>query len=180
MATTRHIALLRGINVGGNNIIKMADLRASFAAMGFTDVATLIQSGNVAFSAAASAKARLVKIIEETLSERFGYRSRIVLISARELEQVIAQAPAGFGRQPERYRYDVLFVKAPLTSAEALRQVPTRAGVDDVHAGRHALYFRRLISKATQSHLPRLIQLPLYQSVTIRNWNTTTTLARMF
>jgi uncharacterized protein (DUF1697 family) len=48
-----------------------------------------------------------------------------------------------------------------------------------VHASEHALYFQRLISKATQSHLPKLIQRPVYKSITIRNWNTTTRLLTM-
>jgi uncharacterized protein (DUF1697 family) len=175
----RHVALLRGINVGGNNLIKMLDLRASFEGMGFTDVATYIQSGNVTFTSKLADKTRLEKTIETTLSEAFGYASRVVLVSAAELARVLAQAPAGFGKQPDRHRYDVLFVKAPLAAGEVLRQLTPRPGVDAVHAGQHALYFQRLISKASQSHLTKLIQLPVYKSITIRNWNTTNKLLAM-
>jgi uncharacterized protein (DUF1697 family) len=57
--------------------------------------------------------------------------------------------------------------------------VPTRQGVDEVHAGRGVLYWSRLISRAAQSHLSKVVSLPIYQSMTIRNWNTTTTLLRM-
>ncbi|RPI51246.1 MAG: DUF1697 domain-containing protein [Acidobacteria bacterium] len=179
MNSDRHVALLRGINVGGNNIIKMADLRGCFEAMGFTGVETYIQSGNVVFSSRPAKKAMLTRTIEKTLSKAFGYGSLVVLVSAEELERVVAQVPGGFGKQPDRYRYDVLFVKEPLTTREALGQITTNSAVDAVHAGEHALYFRRLISKATQSHLPKLVQRPVYKSLTIRNWNTTTRLLTM-
>ena len=174
--TSRYVALLRGINVGGNNIIKMADLRACLEGLGFTEVATYIQSGNVAFSAKPADRAKLINTIEKALDKAFGYGSRIVLVSAGELEAVVNQAPSRFGKEPDTYRYDVLFVKEPLTAGAALEQITTRPGVDEAHAGDFALYFRRLISKAEQSHLPRLVQLPLYKSITIRNWNTTTKL----
>jgi uncharacterized protein (DUF1697 family) len=176
---SRHIALLRGINVGGNNIIKMFDLRACFEAMGFTGVATYIQSGNVIFSSRPASKTKLTKLIEKELSDKFGYASSVVLISAKEMELVVAQAPSGFGTRPEQYRYDVLFVKEPLTAEAALDHVTTKPGVDQVQSGGHALYFRRLISKAAQSHLSKLTQRPVYKNLTIRNWNTTTKLLAM-
>jgi uncharacterized protein (DUF1697 family) len=54
-----------------------------------------------------------------------------------------------------------------------------KRGVDTAASGDHALYFRRLISKATASRLPRLVQMPVYKNITIRNWNTTTKLLSM-
>jgi uncharacterized protein (DUF1697 family) len=174
-----YVALLRGINVGGNNIIKMGDLRLSFEALGFTDVVTYIQSGNVVFCTKTASKARLEKSIEKTLCDRFGCASPVVLVGAEDLEAIVAQAPAGFGKQPNRYRYDVVFVKEPMTTAEVLPQISTKPGVDTVHAGEHAIYSRRLISKASQSHLSKLVQRPVYKFVTIRNWNTTTKLLAM-
>ncbi len=179
MAKDRHVALLRGINVGGTNIIKMEAIRASFEAMGFTDVETLIQSGNVVFSSKLADKSKITTAIEKGLSDAFCYASRVVVVSAKELALVVEQAPAGFGKRPDRYRYDVLFVKEPLTPPEALAQVTAKPGVDTAHAGERALYFRRLISKASQSHLRKLIQKPVYKSLTVRNWNTTTKLLQM-
>lgn len=176
MPAHRHVALLRGINVGGKNIIKMADLRACFEAMKLADVQTYIQSGNVVFSSRSSTKSKLEKAIEAALSERFGYTAPVVVVSAAELERVVAQAPAGFGDAPDRYRYDVLFVKQPKSPWDVLPQLSTKPGVDEMSGGDHAVYFRRLISKASQSHLSRIVQLPIYQHVTIRNWNTTTKL----
>jgi uncharacterized protein (DUF1697 family) len=176
MSKQRYVALLRGINVGGNNLIKMAELKQSFLAMGFTDVETYIASGNVIFSAKPGERGKLVKSIEAGLERAFGYASRVVVVSGDELARVVAEAPAGFGKEPKKYRYDVLFVKPPLVAREALALVPVKQGVDVAVAGEHALYFRRLISKATQSRLSRIVALSIYRDITIRNFNTTTKL----
>lgn len=107
----KYVALLRGINVGGDNIIKMTELKGCFESLGLADVATYIQSENVLFSAAEQPPAELASQIEAALSERFGYDSRIVLRSHTQLRAIIDEAPAGFGSQPDLYRYDVVFLR---------------------------------------------------------------------
>jgi uncharacterized protein (DUF1697 family) len=176
MADTQYLALLRGINVGGKNIIKMADLKACFEDMGFSDVLTYIQSGNVLFKSTEKDKTKLARKTEKILSERFGYTSRLVLVTREELQEVVGEAPRGFGRDLDKYRCDVIFLKEPLTSDEAMENISTREGVDSAHAGKHALYFSRLTSRAAQSRLSRIVALPMYQYMTIRNWTTTTKL----
>jgi uncharacterized protein (DUF1697 family) len=176
MPKSRHVSLLRGINVGGSHIIRMTDLRAAFEAMGFTDVETLIQSGNVVFTTGRMGKAKIIATIEEGLSRTFSYDARVVVLTAREVNLVVEQAPEGFGTDPDRFRYDVAFVREPLTAREALPYIPQNHAVDAAHAGEIALYFRRLASRASQSHLNKLAQMPMYQSLTFRNWNTTTKL----
>ncbi|HET9587353.1 MAG TPA: DUF1697 domain-containing protein [Anaerolineales bacterium] len=172
----RFVALLRGINVGGKNLIKMADLKACFEALGFENVSTYIQSGNVLFNADRPDRATLESRIEEALSKTFNYESRVVVRSHKQMKEIAARAPEGFGDHPGTYRYDVIFLKAPLTAAQAMKSVSTKEGVDQAFGGKGVLYFSRLISRATQSHLSRIIGLPVYQSMTIRNWNTTTKL----
>ena len=176
MKEFQYLALLRGINVGGNNIIKMSDLKLCFENMGFTDVLTYIQSGNVIFKSKEKDKALLTNKIEQALSEKFSYTSRIVLLPYEQLKKIADDAPQRFGSEADKYRYDVLFLKEPLTPDETMKYVNTKEGVDNAYAGEFALYFSRLISKAAQSHLTRLIALPVYQNITIRNWNTTTKL----
>jgi uncharacterized protein (DUF1697 family) len=174
---TQYLALLRGINVGGANMIRMAALKTCFEASKLKKVATYIQSGNVLFEAAESDSAKLVKKIEDTLSKTFSpYKGRIVLCSHAELKRIVQKAPKGFGSQPQKYRYDVLFLKEPLSVADAMKSVTTKAGVDSVSTGPDVLYFSRLAAKASQSQLTRIISLPVYQNMTIRNWNTTSKL----
>jgi len=175
----QYVALLRGINVGGKNIIKMTDLRACIEELDFKHVRTYIQSGNVLFSADESDQARLTGQIEDALSTTFNYSSRVVVRSAEEMKEIVTHAPQGFGSDPATYRYDVIFLKEPLTATEAMESITTKEGVDQAFAAEGALYFSRVISKATQSHLTRIISMPVYQSMTIRNWNTTTKLLEM-
>ena len=175
----QYLALLRGINVGGNNIIKMADLKAGFESMGFSNVTTYIQSGNVLFQSDEKNKAALTGRIEKELSRQFDFPARIVTFAHKELAAIVREAPDGFGKDGQAYRYDVIFLKEPLTPREAMKDVSTKAGVDMAHAGRQALYFSRLIAKASQSHLTKIIGFPVYQNMTIRNWNTTTKLLKM-
>lgn len=174
-----HVALLRGINVGGHNIIRMADLRACFEALGYADVATYIQSGNVVFRPRHVDATNLVGDIEQALLERFDYVSRVVLCTRGELERAIREAPDGFGADPDAFRYDVLFLRPGVDAGAVLQQVPVREGVDAAHAGTRVLYFSRLIARASQSRLTKLVSMPIYQEMTIRNWRTTTRLREM-
>ncbi len=172
----QYLVLLRGINVGGKNIIKMADLKASFESMGFADVQTYIQSGNVLVSSAEKDKGALTARIERDLSKQFKFQARVVVVSQKELAGIVKFAPEGFGEDDATFRYDVIFLKEPLTPKEAMQSVKVREGVDSAHAGKQALYFSRLISRASQSYLTKIIGMPVYQNMTIRNWNTTTKL----
>ena len=170
---THYVALLRGINVGGNNVIKMADLRRVFEDLGFADVGTYIQSGNVLFTSAERDQAALAARIEQTLAATFGYQGWIVLRSRAQMRAVVDDAPAGFGAEPDRYRYDALFLREPLTVAEAMKKLKTREGVDQAFPGDGVCYFSRLIERISQTYLTKVIGLPVYRSMTIRNWNTT-------
>ncbi len=179
VSTEIWLALLRGINVGGKNVIRMAALRSCFEAEGFRDVVTYIQSGNVIFRAPETAPGALTTRIEEMLASAFGYQARIALRSREQLEAVVAGAPAAFGSQPDRYRYDTLFLRPPLTASAVMEEVLVRPGVDEAWAGDGVLYFSRLISQASRSYLSRLVLMQVYQEMTIRNWNTTTRLLQL-
>jgi uncharacterized protein (DUF1697 family) len=182
----RYVALLRGINVGGQNLIRMSELKACFEALGLEQVRTYIQSGNVVFGRGASGaagpradQARLTNQIEAALSKTFDYEASLVLRSLAQMRAVLADAPQGFGGDQAMYRYDVIFLKEPLTATEAMKRISTREGVDQAFAGKGVLYTSRLISRASQTRLTRIIGTPVYQSMTIRNWNTTIKLLGM-
>jgi uncharacterized protein (DUF1697 family) len=176
---SRYVALLRGINVGGNNLIGMPALKTCLEAQGLGDVATYIQSGNVLFTARRAGQRELTRRIEEELSKTFAYRSRVVVRSFEQMKSIVDGAPKEFGSRPAAYRYDVIFLKDPLTADEAMKSVTAKPGVDRVFKGEGVLYFSRLTRKAAQSHLRRVITTPAYRLMTIRNWNTTTKLVEL-
>jgi uncharacterized protein (DUF1697 family) len=179
VATDRFVCLLRGINVGGKNVIPMAALRARFEALGAAEVATYIASGNVVFTAKRASPVKLAARIEKALCDAFGYDARVVLLSAEQVAQVIDEAPPGFGAQAAKYRYDVAFVRPPVTARAVLPELTAKVGVDTIAAGTHAIYFRRLTAKAAQSHLARITGKPVYQDLTLRNWNTSVAIAKL-
>jgi len=88
-----HIALLRGINVGGHNRVAMEDLRKVVTSLGHTEVATYIQSGNVVFTTEDMDTAALAVALERTIAETLGVRPRVVVLSRDELAQVVADNP---------------------------------------------------------------------------------------
>lgn len=178
-ASGRWVALLRGINVGGNRVILMADLRACFEGMGFGDVATYIQSGNVVFEAPGATRAALVEQIEARLAEAFEYSARVVVRSGSEMRRVIEQAPPDFDVDAERFRCDAMFLSDALDAGEVVARLPLKDGVDRAWPGEEVVYFSRLTARAGESRLPKITSMQLYREMTVRNWRTTTRLAQM-
>jgi uncharacterized protein (DUF1697 family) len=95
MATTRMVALLRGINVGKAKRIAMADLRAMLESLGYTDVKTLLNSGNAIFSAADTTPTEAAERIEAAIIATFGFASRTTILTAAEVAQIIAEETIG-------------------------------------------------------------------------------------
>src|SRR6516162_3649305 len=105
-----HVALLRGINVGGRNKIPMADLREVVAALGHTGVTTYIQSGNVLFSTADADTAKLASELESAIAGRFGIRSSVVVLTRDELAEVLSGNP--YAGEPNLKLVHVVFLSA--------------------------------------------------------------------
>jgi len=90
---TRYIALLRGINVGGNKIIKMEALAAALTGAGLRNVRTYIASGNVVFEDRSSDRKKLTKKIEKTLTATFGHEIAVALFTLAELRELTSTDP---------------------------------------------------------------------------------------
>jgi uncharacterized protein (DUF1697 family) len=170
----QYLALLRGINVGGKNLVKMADLRAAVEALGFADVETYIASGNVLFRAPRGKRDELASRIESHLSRQFGTSLKVVLLTKAQLQGVVDGAPRGFGGKS--HLSDVMFLRKPLTARKAFGVLEMRPGVDRAWSGTGVVYYSRLASNASRSRLSKVVALPEYQNMTIRSWSTTTKL----
>ena len=178
MTSTQYVTLLRGINVGGRNKVPMAELRGAFEAAGYADVRTYIQTGNVLF--ASSAPRRSLEVdIEKMLERHLGYPLVVVVRSHAQLRSVVANAPAEFGAKAGTYHADAIFLRSPLTSAQVMKIVKLRDGVDQAWPGKGVVYFARLSAKRTKSRLSSIVGTPEYANMTIRNWATTTKLLSM-
>ena len=173
-AGVQYLALLRGVNVGGKNLVKMSELRDALEEMGLIDVATYINSGNFLFRAPRQPRAELAKQLEARLSKRFGLELKLVLLTHAQMKRVVDGAPRGFGAETDRC--DVIFLFAPLTVKRAISAMETKEGVDRLWAGTGVVYFSRLTEKATSSRMGRVVMKPEYKNMTIRSWGTTTKL----
>lgn len=176
-AGVRYLVLLRGINVGGKNIVPMAELRAALSELSYEEVATYIQSGNVVLRAPRQPAAKLVEAIEKGLEARFGVAIKVVVLTEAQLCKVVDEAPKGFGSEDDRC--EVIFLRPPLTAAKAFGLLECSEGIDRAWKGPNALYFARLAERASGSRLSSLVAKPEYKEMTIRNWRTTQKLAAM-
>jgi uncharacterized protein (DUF1697 family) len=172
---TRYVALLRGINVGGKNLVSMADLREAFVDAGYDDVRTYIASGNVLFATTRPA-AKLEDEIEAALEQRLGRELVVVVRSQRQVRSVVDKAPEDFLALEGTHHRDAVFLKAPLTAAKAMKVVQLREGVDQAWAGTGVVYFARLSAERQRSLMSKIVGTPEYQAMTIRSWSTATKL----
>ena len=90
---TTYIAFLRGVNVGAHNRMKMDELRALFESLGYDDVETYIQSGNVVFEAAGTDEAELREAVHDAIGDEFGYDVSVMIRTREELADVVAGQP---------------------------------------------------------------------------------------
>ena len=168
---TTYIALLRGINVSGHNLIKMAELKRMFEALGFSRVQTFIQSGNVLFESAEEA-AELRPRIEQAITATFGMTVPVVLRTAAQLEQVITACPFPADSLPEgETLYVALLMDEP--NQEGIERLRASVnGIDDFQVVGRELYmlYRQPIHKSKLTN--NLSERKLGTIATTRNWQT--------
>jgi len=179
MARETYLALLRGINVGGNNIIPMAKLVESFTRLGFASVQTLIASGNVVFQAPRTDLRKLEQTIERRLTTDFAYDATVVVKSHAEIDAIIAGLPKAWQRPSAAYRYYVIFLRHGIDRAELVDELAPKAGVESLTYCPGVLFWQAKISALSRSSVARLTQRKIYADVTMRNLNTTKKLAAL-
>lgn len=166
----RFIALLRGINVGKAKRVPMAELRALLSRLGYTSVATILNSGNAVFSANTGKAATHAARISNAISSRFQFDVPVIVKSAEELHSVIAGSPIKVAA-PEHSRYLVTLVQdykllADLSAVTALAVAPEKFVV-----GSHAAYMH-CPAGILQSKVGKALLGKAGRSATTRNWAT--------
>jgi uncharacterized protein (DUF1697 family) len=174
-----YIALLRGINVGGHKRVPMERLRGLCQGVGFEEVETYIQSGNVVFNADRHTPAQLVKKIEEKILAEFGFPASVITRTTGELEKAIKNNPFLQESKSDPARVFIAFL-AQAPRADAARKLDALATPSEQvrHAGKETyLYYRDGMGRAklTGSVLERVLGV----TATARNWNTVTKLYQM-
>ena len=174
MTTGIHVALLRGINVGGKNRLLMRDLSAMFAEVGCVDVRTYIQSGNVVFQAEPALARRVPDHISEAIAARFGYRVPVVTRTAGELAAVILANPF-LGVAAEVGQLGQLHggFLADWPEAAAIDALdPDRSPPDAFAVVGREVYFHCPLGLARTKLTTRYFESKLSTTMTVRNWKT--------
>jgi uncharacterized protein (DUF1697 family) len=174
----RYAALIRGINVGGNKKLAMADLRELMSSLGYTDVTTYIQSGNVVFTSARDDPAKLEREIEHRMAQDNGLEVSVLIRSQEELAAVIDGNPFrdATARPTEVH---VFFLSAP-PDEQRLREIdPRQFEPDEYRLGDRVLYLRcpNGVGRSKLANFPWERRLGL--RATSRNWNTVAKLLSM-
>jgi uncharacterized protein (DUF1697 family) len=172
MRGMRYVALLRGINVGGKSIIRMADLKECVEALGYDNVSTFIASGNVLFEAAERDASKLESTIERALQHRFGLPITVVVLTRTQLARVVAAIPADWIGNAS-VRVYVAFLRRSLDGRALARELKPREGIDELVATKSALIWATRRDALTRSGLQKITAVPAYREMTLRNLNTT-------
>lgn len=166
-----HVALLRGVNVGGKHVLPMADLAGMFAQAGCRDVRTYIQSGNVVFRAEPVLVRRLPVAVGRAIEARFGFEAPIVTRSLSELEVVAARNPFPTGRVDPRTLHVVFLLDRP-SRADAAALDPERSPPDEFVVQGREIYLRCPNGTARSKLTATYFDATLKTIGTFRNWNT--------
>jgi uncharacterized protein (DUF1697 family) len=170
-----YLALLRGINVGGKNMLPMKDLVEIFIGAGCKDVRTFIQSGNVIFCAAPAVSARLPDEITSVVAESFGIRIPVILRSADQLRDVVSHNPFLKSGAAEDTLH-VMFL-AGLPSPESVDKLdPDRSAPDAFIVHGREIYLRLPNGTARSKLTNAYFDSKLATTSTLRNWRTVTKL----
>jgi uncharacterized protein (DUF1697 family) len=185
MAT--HIALLRGINLGGHKKVAMAELREVVASLGHSDVATYIQSGNVVFSSEESDTAVLAAAMELAIAARLGVESRVVVLSRDELARVARDNP--YPDEPNHRALHAIFLSGEAGSevtgrvAAAQRQVADKGSRDTAQVVGRTIFLHTPDGYGRSDLAAALVKLGQRKTDavagTARNWATVTRLLAM-
>jgi uncharacterized protein (DUF1697 family) len=165
---TRYVALLRGINVGRNKQLPMADLRQLLTELGYTDVRTHLRSGNAVFQAPGRT-ATVGRDIEAAIAERFGFEVKVVLRTRAELAEVIA---ANTMPTIDGAKLHVAFLDTAPAAASVLDVDPAQYLPEQFQVGKRELYLWCANGVIESKIMKVLSEKRLQRVMTARNWNT--------
>jgi len=168
----KYIALLRGINVGGNNKVSMAQLKVCFESLGFDAVTTYINSGNVIFESTQKNIVTLTEQCEGIIEKTFGFKVVCSVILAKDLHDAMAHAPKWWGVDAEASN-NAMFVIAPATPQQIMEQVgEPKHEYEKVASHGPVIFWTAPRHTFSRTQYSKIVAIPAYQSITIRNANT--------
>jgi uncharacterized protein (DUF1697 family) len=167
-----YLALLRGINVGGNNKIDMKLLKQTFEQVGMQDVVTYINTGNIIFSYIGTSKNELSRLLEEAVHSGFGLQIKVVIRSAEDVREIVKAIPDTW-KNDKDMTSDVMFLWDEIDDKSVLENVVIKPEIDTVKYVPGAILWSVDKKNVTKSGKAKIVGSKIYKQVTVRNVNTT-------
>ncbi len=164
--------MLRGINVGGKALVKMADLKACVEGLGFDDVSTYIASGNVLFESGERDAAKLERKIERAIAQRFRLPVKVVVLDRAAYARIVQAIPKEWIGDAS-LRANVAFVRRGTDAKQVVRELQPDPAIEEVKAIDGAILWATKRDAISRSVLRKLIGGADYKELTVRNLNTT-------
>ncbi|HEX8117669.1 MAG TPA: DUF1697 domain-containing protein [Pyrinomonadaceae bacterium] len=166
------MALLRGVNVGGKNMIRMGALKESFERMGFDGVATYINSGNIIFKAREGDARKLERMVEGMLSSEYEIECKVVVRSLPEMAELVESLPEDWDGDGS-WKYNVIFLRHSVDSADILDDLKPADDIERIVYLPGTLLWSARISDMGRTVFHKLPGRKQFQEMTVRNTNTT-------
>ncbi len=173
----KYIALLRGVNVGGNRKVEMKQLKQLFESLNYTNVVTYLNSGNVIFESE-NDQETLKKEIPEILEKEFGFEIQTLVKSETEIKTIADAIPQEWENNAEQ-KTDVAYLFPEIDSAKTIDKLPIKKEFIDIRYVKGAIFWNVKRKVYNKSHLNKINGLKQYQLMTVRNVNTARHLAGM-
>ncbi|MBX2866946.1 DUF1697 domain-containing protein [Candidatus Kaiserbacteria bacterium] len=173
-----YVALLRGINVGGNNKIKMIELKVLFESLGYTNVVTYINSGNVIFETRKKDVSRLASEIQKGIKKKFKLNIPVVLRTQKNIEKVCKKIPPDWVNDKDN-KTDVMFLWDKFASKKTLKLISTNPKIDSLLYVDGAIIWHLKKKNYGKSKMNDIIGTEVYKNMTVRNINTVRKLATL-
>lgn len=165
-----YVALLRGINVGGNNKVDMKKLKTTFELLGFTNVVTYINSGNIVFECTSNKKEDIACDIEKAIKKDFQLDIKVLVRNINDIKLICENLPDTWVKS-EEMRTDVMFLWDKFDNPETLNQLKINH-VDNVKYLSGTILWNVESKNYSKSGMPKLVGTKVYRNMTIRNVNT--------
>lgn len=178
-ATSIYVALLRAINVGGNNMVSMKALKESFERLRFSGVTTYINSGNVVFRTSESDQRKLEDTIDRMLEKDYGLKPKTVVRSQDDMQRLVDRIAKTWGKPDPDWRYNVIFLRHDIDSKNVLDGIAWKPGIERVVYCPGTLLWSAHASDVPRTAMLKLSSKPVFQNMTVRNINTTTKLLEL-
>ena len=176
----QYLVFLRGINVGGKSLIKMAELKAALEADSFKHVKTYIQSGNVFVTTPEKDAVKVARAVSKSIAKHFKLDVKAVAFTKQEWQRVVAEAPKWWGTG-DGWKHDLLILLPPYDMKDVMTSLgEPKPDIENIGSGAGVVYASLVIKKFSSTRISKLVGTPLYKQVTIRNYNTATKLANLF